>query len=165
MSKIYVGKSEIAGTGLFSNRDIKKGEVVFIMKGRILKMNNSNRKNLLSMPNIVGIDKDLWIDPIKPYVYINHSCDPNTSVRGRVTFVALRNIKKNEEITFDYSISEDTSWTMRCGCGARDCRGIIRGTRHLPPLFFRKYFPVFPTYFKKIYLEQNAELLGLKTQR
>lgn len=164
MSKIYVGKSGIAGKGLFAKKDIKKGEIVFIMKGKILKMNAYNKDRLLSLPNIVGIDKDLWIDPIEPYVYINHSCDPTTSVRGRVTYVALRNIKKDEEITFDYSISEDSSWTMTCCCGARDCRKIIRGTRQLPPSFFKKYFPIFPTYFKNLYLRECGDIVRVSNK-
>lgn len=159
MSKIYVGNSKIAGKGLFASKNIKKGEVVFIMKGEVIKMNAHNKDRILALPNIVGIDKDLWIDPVEPYVFINHSCDPTTSVKGRVTYVALKNIKKGEEITFDYSISEDSSWTMKCSCGSYCCRKIIRGTRQLPPSFFKKYFPVFPTYFKNLYLKQNADLI------
>lgn len=154
--KIYVGNSRINGKGLFSNRNIKKGEIVFIMKGRLVKMNNFNRKEIIETPNIVGVDKDLWIDPVKPYMYINHSCNPNTSVRGKVTFVALRDILKGEEVTFDYSISEDSSWKMHCSCGEKCCRKIIRSVRFLPQEVFNRYFPVFPTYFKKLYLKEHA---------
>lgn len=164
MSKIYVGESAIAGKGLFAKQNIKKGEIVFIMKGKMIKMTARNKDEILALPNIVGVDKDTWIDPIEPYVFINHCCDPTTSVRGRVTFVALKNIRKGEEVTFDYSISEDTSWSMKCACGAKDCRKIIRGTRHLPVSFFKKYCPIFPTYFKNLYLKQCEEMAEVRNK-
>lgn len=159
MRKAYVAKSKITGKGLFAKQNIEKGEIVLIMKGKIIKMTPKNRKKILADPNVMGIEKDVWIYPYAPYVYMNHSCDPNTSSIGKVTFVALRNIKKDEELTFDYSISEDTSWTMKCCCGSKKCRGVIRGTRYLPVDIFKKYYPIFPTYFKKLYLKINRELL------
>jgi len=159
MKKVYVGNSNIEGFGLFAKRDIKREEIVFIMKGRRIKMNESNKRKLLALPNIMGIDRGWWIDPAKPYVYANHSCNPNMGVKGKVTFVALRNIKKDEELTFDYSISEDTSWTMKCFCGSARCRGVVRGTRYLPEEYFKDYYPFFPTYFKKIYLKCHKNLI------
>lgn len=149
--KIYVKKSRIHGAGLFARQNIKKGEVVFIMKGNLIKMTKYNRKRIIETPNIVGIDKDVWIDPIEPYYFINHSCNPTVSVKGKVTFVALRDIVKGEEISFDYSISEDSPWTMQCHCGSQNCRGVIKSIRFLPQEVFERYNPVFPTYFKKLY--------------
>jgi hypothetical protein len=166
MTKIYVGKSKIAGRGLFAKRSIKKGEIVFIMKGDIMKLNPRNRDKIFSNPNVVGIDKDTWINPRPPYVYINHSCDPTVGVRGRVTYVALRDISKGEEITFDYSISEDSSWYMRCNCGSKNCRKVIRSIRFLPPEFFKKYLSAFPTYFRNLYTKQvlnkDGHRIGVK---
>lgn len=164
MLKVVVGKSEIDGTGLLAKRDIKKGEIVFIMKGKVITLNSHNQKRILADENIMGIEKDKWISPRFPYVYINHSCSPNTSIRGRVTFVAIKDIKKDEEVTFDYSISEDSTWKMNCNCGSKHCRKIIRSVKYLPSGLFRKYFPVFPSYFKKIYLQEHQELrlLGVK---
>ncbi len=61
-----------------------------------------------------------------PWQFLNHSCRPNTQVRGR-ELIALRRIKALEELSFDY---ETTEWQMtepfpcRCGgCGGRSVRG------------------------------------------
>lgn len=65
--------------------------------------------------------------------FLNHSCDPNTTLRwDTLELIALRSIAAGELITFDYLISE---WDMRapftCACGAAGCRGEIRGFRFL----------------------------------
>ena len=159
MKKVYVSKSIISGKGLFAGESIKKDEVVFIMKGRILKINSHNRNKIIALPNPVGIDKDMWIDPAEPYVNINHSCNPNMGVKGKVTFVALKNVKKNDELTFDYSISEDSAWEMKCNCGSKNCRGVIKSIGYLPRKCYNKYMPYIPTYFQNLY---NKKLLNLK---
>ncbi len=41
---------------------------------------------------------------------------------------ASQDIKKGEEITFDYSSTEaDPYWKMKCKCGSFNCRKIING--------------------------------------
>lgn len=149
--KVYVDKSKYHGNGIFANKDFKKGEVVFIMKGKILKYHPKNKKECMLYPNAVGIERDTWIDPIEPFVYTNHSCDPNMATKGKVTFVAIKNIKKGDELNFDYSISEDSLWDMKCNCKTKKCRKIIKSIRHLPEKTFNYYLPYIPTYFKKLY--------------
>jgi hypothetical protein len=64
---------------------------------------------------------------------INHSCEPNVVMRGRV-LLAHRSIAKNEELTLDYNCSEEAlaGGTFRCMCGAAaGCVGEIRGYRYL----------------------------------
>jgi uncharacterized protein len=156
MRKFYVGDSKIAGRGLFAKRNIKKGEIVFIMKGEKVVMNGKNGQKILETPNIMGVGKNEWIDPTEPYVFVNHSCEPNMSVKGRVTFVAIKDIKRDEELTFDYSISEDSCWQLKCNCSSKNCRKIVRGLRHLPLSCFKKYQPVFPSYFKKVYISLKS---------
>ena len=75
----------------------------------------------------------------------NHSCAPNCFVRGSVDceLVALRDIKKGEEITFDYSTTVNENdekiqnarfayWMCPCHCGSPLCRGIIDQFKTLP---------------------------------
>ncbi|GDY00730.1 hypothetical protein LBMAG49_00590 [Planctomycetota bacterium] len=70
-------------------------------------------------------------DPGNEWRYLNHSCEPNAFLRGR-DLVALRQIARGEQITFDYSANEfDMATPFLCACGARQCRGMIRGYRHL----------------------------------
>lgn len=156
MDKIYIGKSKIQGRGIFAKKDIKKGERVGIIKGETIRFKIKNKKDSKVGPNRVGIGKDLWIETEKPLIYTNHSCDPNMGISGRVIFIALRNIKKDEELTFDYSIQgEDKFWQMKCGCGAKNCRKVICSIQFLPVKTFKKYLPYIPTYFKKVYMKYH----------
>jgi hypothetical protein len=65
--------------------------------------------------------------------YLNHSCNPNVFL-NTTTFeiIALRNIKKQEEITFFYP---STEWQMdapfNCFCGSDNCLHTIQGASFL----------------------------------
>lgn len=159
MGKIYLSESRISGKGIFAARLIKKGEIVFIGKGRLIKFVIQSPKDSRIGPRRIGIGRHRWIDPFRnnPLYFINHSCDPNTGITGRVMFVAMKDIKRDEEVAFDYSIQdEDTFWKMKCRCRQQDCRGIIRSIQFLPYETFEKYLPHVPTYFKKVYLKHEG---------
>ncbi|MEO6595566.1 MAG: SET domain-containing protein-lysine N-methyltransferase [Planctomycetota bacterium] len=65
--------------------------------------------------------------------FLNHSCAPNAMLRER-TLIALRDIARGEEVTFDYATTEyDMAAPFPCGCGAPACRGVISGFKHLTP--------------------------------
>lgn len=65
--------------------------------------------------------------------FLNHSCDPNAVLDGRV-LLARRAIAADEEVTFDYDTNEwDMAEPFLCNCGTRRCRGWVRGFRHLSP--------------------------------
>ncbi len=157
MSKIYIGKSLVSGRGLFASVDILKGSVVFIMKGKIVFHLPKSKKEALSHPDMVGLTRTLYIDPIPPYKYINHSCNPNVGIKGRVTFVAMRNIKKGEELTFDYSTTENSEWEMNCHCGYSKCRKVIRGVKSIPEDSFQSYLPYVSRYFREIYIRYQHQ--------
>jgi hypothetical protein len=64
--------------------------------------------------------------------WINHSCDPNTEVdtvwdadtrTGQAWWIALRNIKPGEELTYDYAFAAHLA--EPCSCGSSKCRGLI----------------------------------------
>lgn len=145
-------ESSIHGHGMFSTKDIKKGKTVFIFKGKIINWLVRDQKSSLTGPNWVGIGKSKWIDPIILGERINHSCNPNCGIKGKIKVVALRDIKKGEEITIDYSITEiDRLWYMNCHCGSKNCRKVIRSIQFLPKATYNKYMPYIPTYFQKVY--------------
>jgi len=66
-----------------------------------------------------------------PWRFLNHSCAPNTAIRGR-TVVAIRPIARDDEVTFDYNTTElamASPFVCRCGhCGGRT----VGGFAHLP---------------------------------
>ncbi|KAL8482235.1 hypothetical protein ACS0TY_028403 [Phlomoides rotata] len=67
--------------------------------------------------------------------FINHSCDPNCRtekwmVNGEVCIglFALRDIKKGDEVTFDYNyVRVFGAAAKKCVCGSPNCRGYIGG--------------------------------------
>lgn len=153
MKKIYKAHSPIAGQGIFAGEDFKKGEFITFLRGRRLRWKYHHSSDNTKCANWFGVGRDLWIDPDFPLSHINHSCNPNTGLQGMVTLRALRPIRKGEELTFDYSSAEaEKEWTMRCHCGAPQCRKVIRSIQFLPKKTYQKYLPMIPRYFQKIYL-------------
>ncbi|KAJ9166708.1 hypothetical protein P3X46_021417 [Hevea brasiliensis] len=67
--------------------------------------------------------------------FINHSCDPNCRTEKWVAngeicigLFALRDIKKGEEVTFDYNyVRVVGAAAKRCYCGSPHCQGYIGG--------------------------------------
>ena len=67
-----------------------------------------------------------------PGLYINHSCNPNSGIKNSVKIVAMKNIRRGEEVTFDYSTSEsEKGWYLICHCENKNCRLIIRSYKSL----------------------------------
>ncbi|OGI68052.1 hypothetical protein A2738_02585 [Candidatus Nomurabacteria bacterium RIFCSPHIGHO2_01_FULL_42_15] len=156
--KIYIGESKLHGKGIFAKKDIKKGDIVFIIKGEKVNFLIHNKKQAkIAGFNWIGIRKNTWINPINHGLYINHSCEPNCAIKGRVTAAAIRDIKKNEEITFDYSLNEaDIFWYIKCYCGSKNCRKTIRSIQFLHPKKFSGHESHIPKDFRKIYKKFNA---------
>jgi SET domain-containing protein len=152
MKHIYVTKSEIEGMGIRIGEDANPGDEIFRVSGEMKFKINRNKRDALAHPDWIGVDKNQWIDPQKPAKFLNHSCNPNSGMKGKFTLVALRHIKQGEEITIDYSIIEgDPRWEMKCSCGEKNCRGLIQSIHSLPRIQYDKYLPYISTYFKKLY--------------
>ena len=72
-----------------------------------------------------------WLVPIEsPEIHINHSCDPNTIARKLIDgleFIATRDIKEDEELSFDYGtvITKGDNFAFKCNCGNKHCRKTI----------------------------------------
>ena len=60
--------------------------------------------------------------------FINHSCDPNCEsqiIRGHVWIVSTRDIKKGEELSYDYGYDLEFFTDHPCRCGSDNCVGYI----------------------------------------
>lgn len=158
MKRISVKKSNISGSGIVAEEDIKKGEFIGYIRGKLKRLKVTNKEESLSFPNWIGVEKGLWIDPANPYQFLNHSCDPSAGIKRRFSMVALKDIKKGEEITVDYSIIEgDELWEMKCSCGSKNCRGLIKSVQYLPKSVFSKYLPLVPRYFQHLYTSSKRK--------
>ena len=156
--KIHIGKSKFHRRGLIASSNIKKGERIFLIKGKKIKflINNEQQADKAGL-NWIGYAKNTWIDPLGYGLFINHSCAPNSGILKRREGVALRGIKKGEEVTFDYSFSEaDIFWRIKCNCKHRLCRKTVRSIQFLPPAVFRKNMTSIPKYFRTVFKKFHA---------
>ena len=158
MGKVYVAQTKRTGRGIFAKSGIKRNDVIFVLKGRLVK--DSYGCDYTAGPRWVGIGRNIWIDTQRynPGYFINHSCSPNAGFMGKVTVVAMKAIRKGEEITMDYSTTEeDPYWMMECRCGSRNCRKTIRSVQFLPKEIFRKYGTFVPEFFRRSYLKAKGK--------
>jgi SET domain-containing protein len=136
-NKFTVKESNIEGKGCFATFLIKKGELICDMKGQLLsipELIEKYEKGEERISDPLQVEEGNYIDLDEPYIFFNHSCEPNAAIVGLGKLVAIRNIKENEEITYDYSATEWTSddlgkykeWAMECKCSSKLCRGIIK---------------------------------------
>lgn len=152
MKRVRSGASEIHGRGLFADEDIGKGDKIQFIRGRIARKTPRTPKESQAIANWIGVRKGIWIVPKPPFLYLNHSCEPNAAIVGTRLMIALRRIRKGEEITMDYSLTDcDPHWHLRCGCGAKRCRKHIRPIQELPPAVYKKYLPHVTRYFRSAY--------------
>jgi len=162
--KTEVRESKIHGRGLFATADITKDEIVAVKGGHIV-----NRKTLgekitpVLGPVEIQIDDDLFIAPVTEeerelsMLYSNHSCDPNIGVRGEITLVAMRDIRAGEELTHDWAMTDDDDYSLKCNCGAPDCRKILTGKDWQRPDLQRRYAGYF-----SVYLARKIALLEMR---
>lgn len=133
--KVYIDESKIQGKGVFAKRNIKKGEKILEFTGLIV-----NFAQDVPGDHSIQTGEGSFMDLDEPGRFTNHSCRPNTGIKNNNILVAIKDIRKNREICLDYSTSMDEDyWTMECGCGEPNCRGIIKDFKYLPEKLRKKY--------------------------
>lgn len=101
MSNVVIDKGNLAGKGVYANRDFKKGEVV--IKYNLKPVTKEKYEDLPDSEKIFTHTHwgqiYLYSEPER---YVNHSPNPNTyQDLGKQCDIALRDIKKGEAITTD----------------------------------------------------------------
>jgi len=141
--KLVVKSTQKYGKGVFANEDIKKGEKIHVLSGErmdsveMAKRVNSKKEHI-NDPFQIG--KKTYIDLDEFSRTINHSCDPNAGIRKNSELFALHDIKKGEEVTYDYSATiAPTRWNMKCKCGLKNCRKILGDVTSIPKEQIKKY--------------------------
>jgi hypothetical protein len=152
IKKFILKNSKIQGEGIFASRNYNKHDFVVKLTGKKIIWKYNDKKDREYCANWFGMGNNLWIDPNFPLSKINHSCDPNLGIKGSIFFYAMKNIKAGEELTFDYSTSEEEiNWKMKCKCGSKKCRGNMTSIQLLPKNIYDDYLPYIPKYFQKVY--------------
>jgi SET domain-containing protein len=105
--KLQARRSKMNSMGVFAKKEIVAGERLAIFGGDIMLIDEIKNlpEKLQDYP--MQIEERFVIgtrDSAEPEDtdFFNHSCDPNSGFKGQIFLVAMRDIKKEEEITFDY---------------------------------------------------------------
>ncbi len=127
------------GLGVFATGPFHPGDLILLFEGPTYSRFDPMHATPAGA-NLFQIDRNAYLWPQPPGLYVNHSCEPNAGVRHSRELTALRRIEAGEEIRFDYSTTMDEDlWTMSCRCGAPGCRGVVRDFRALPPDLQQRY--------------------------
>jgi SET domain-containing protein len=147
--RIIRRQSPIHGNGVFAARKLPKGITVIEYRGKRLTHAQANRTYggdvdtghtfLFTLNEKYLIDGN---DGGNVARWINHSCAPNCQAwvvehdsgdprRDRVVIETRRDIRKGEELTYDYGITLEERQTPKlkeiwaCRCGAEHCKGTM----------------------------------------
>ena len=111
--KVCVGQSRIlnADRGVFARCDIKKGEIIEICPVILVPrhdMSNLSESILVTYFFYFGKNKERLVIALGFGSIYNHSYEPNATYKVKlrektIEFSALKDIKKDTEITFDYN--------------------------------------------------------------
>jgi len=129
--RVWIGKSRIAGQGLFAAQDIKQGTRIIPYIGEKITKDESARRLAQGNVYIFTFNARYDIDgkTLKNLArYINHSCDPNCEVEltsRTIWVVALRDIQAGEELTYNYGYEVKDYMEYPCTCRATNCCGYI----------------------------------------
>jgi len=136
--KLYkIQKSDIdkKGRGLYAAKDIKEGTRIIDYVGKIItkkqteeteKFDNAKPIYLFNLNKKYDMDGDVSWNPAR---LINHSCSNNCDYNGtglKLWVIAIKEIKKGEEITADYGFGYDEDYKQfLCKCCSKNCCGYI----------------------------------------
>ena len=139
-----VKSSKIHGSGVFTTENIKKNVKVIEYTGEKITRVEGDRRSekrikkylkskITGAVYIFELNNKYDIDGTPKYNsarYINHSCNPNCEVdiiRGHIWISSIKNIKKGEELSYDYGYSFDKEDYKDhiCKCGFKNCIGYI----------------------------------------
>ena len=141
------------GKAVFANRGFKKGIEIIEFTGRLMRHKELPEIVTPEDDRYIQIGKDTYLGPSGNFDdFINHSCNPNSGIQisdERVSLVAIQDIRKGEELTWDYSTTMDEDkWEMDCLCQHKNCRKRIRDFKYLPEETQQRYIllAVVPKY-------------------
>jgi len=146
---LVIRKSKIAGRGGFAKKDIPKGtQIIEYIGAKLTKAQADLRSDQIfeeaekdktkqkGHVYIFTINKTYDIDGSVSWNtarFLNHSCDPNAeavSDRGHIYIEAMKDIKKGEEITYNYGYGWYEYEDHPCKCGKKNCIKFILDKRH-----------------------------------
>lgn len=154
-SKVKCKKSSIHGIGVFAENNIKNGEVIGVIGGIIVPISEI-KEYWAKVGGDFGaqLNDEFYIVPsskreLEETGVFNHSCNPNVGWAGEIIVIAIRDIKKGEEITMDYGMYSTVLESFKCNCGSKNCRKIITKEDWKIHELQKEYGKYFAPYLKK----------------
>ncbi|EKD70546.1 MAG: nuclear protein SET [uncultured bacterium] len=159
MYKTVTRHSSISGKGTFITENVRAGEFIKQLTGEPVPVNQILQicaERGVSWDDPLQIDENTYLILDEYSTTINHSCDPNVCLRNKNDLYAIKDIKAHEELIFDYSTTEGIfiPWSMKCACGAKQCRKVVGNVLSIPRDTLQKYI--------KLHALQNHILRQLK---
>ncbi|MEI8230473.1 MAG: SET domain-containing protein [Candidatus Peregrinibacteria bacterium] len=160
------------GKGLFTTKRIKKDEILVIFGGYIFSFAEEllfprgmrDFAHQISPKFVMGVRKRSELQPVD---YINHSCSPNAGFKGQIFLVAMKDLIKDEQISFDYCmvLSKATgvkkAYKFSCHCCSPECRKVVTWNDWKNPLLQEKYKGYFQYYLedkiKKLKIPKSSQ--------
>lgn len=152
--KVYLHEIGNGEMGVFADTAIVAGEIIGVQGGKILSkkeylaLSHDLQKYPLQISDtyFLGATDRTQFDVIE---YLNHSCDPNVGITGLNVFVAMCDIRPDEELRYDYAMSDTTdvdTGGWECGCGSVMCRKKITPNDWRLPELQERYGKFFSQY-------------------
>lgn len=125
-NKVEVRKTQ-KGKSLFALDNILKDEVIFEFEKTFL---DHPTKTSMQIDENVHQESE---DPNSIENFLNHSCEPTGYIDFKdLTCKAYRNIRKGEELTYNYLTTEwDFANKFKCECGSKKCYRELKGFKYL----------------------------------
>jgi hypothetical protein len=157
--EVRMSKDKGAGFGVFARESIGQDELLIAYGGHIVT--GEQLAKMASDPHqySLQIEEDLYLTSKgTPADYVNHCCDPNAGMYGATMLVALRDILPNEEICWDYAMSDGSPYDeFHCTCGASNCRQVVTGNDWQIPGLWERYSGYFSPYLQRRINRLEAE--------
>ncbi|RMZ80616.1 hypothetical protein DV738_g2563, partial [Chaetothyriales sp. CBS 135597] len=140
---VKFARSAIHNWGLYSLEPIQASEMIIEYVGEKIRQEIADLREIKYTESGIGssylfrIDEGTVVDATKKggiARFINHSCNPNCTAKiirvggtKRIVIYALRDIEKDEELTYDYKFEREIGSDDRipCLCGSVNCKGFL----------------------------------------
>ncbi|MBC8107133.1 MAG: SET domain-containing protein-lysine N-methyltransferase [Anaerolineae bacterium] len=132
LPRIARRRSSISGWGVYAAQPIKKDTRIVEYKGQLVSQTEAARRERRYLPR-----RRIWLFDINTRWardaafggniarYINHACRPNCYIEvtgHHIWVIASRDVRKGEELTYDYNTDGEAGIPCRC---RQRCRGVI----------------------------------------
>lgn len=135
--QLRIAHSRIDRYGVYACEPIPRGRKVIEYTGKRAsrrgcrpRLHRRDRRRDLRRTYLISVNRRWVLDGAaggSGAEFINHSCEPNLHPRtfcGHVLLFSVRNIRRGEELTWDYKAPKDEEHTP-CRCRSPFCRGTL----------------------------------------